>query len=1419
MTHFNTPLYTTLSPFPSQPISKIKFLAVSLAMTRVFEPREISLGWYSPKEIQEISCCEVSVPLSFDAFCHPVPDGLYDQRMGPLDAKQQCHTCQLSHLHCPGHFGHIVLNRQVLHPLLFDTLFSLIRSTCFKCGFFKITDHERLVYYTRLKALKRGVLLVNPDLFIALKNPDEIERELNSLEGSEVHTKEAHMQITSEFFRRYSQKVKCPRCMHRSSRITKGSAMRLYTNDRSFDAEATDQGDPSSQEYLSPGSIRRVVDRLFTSESALLEEFFGFRDASPFFVEVLPLVPNRFRPPRYSQGKVYENTTNQLLASILSRSVAAEGDERYWPDLQAAVFFYFDGSHATPPSVGLKQVIEKKEGLFRRNIMGKRVNYAARSVISPDPNLHTREVGVPHVFAKALTFPERVTAFNVDRLRGMVVRGAEYPGANFVQEGEALTSLAHISRRARLAAANQLGDGNKIVWRHLLDGDPVLLNRQPTLHAVSLMAHTVRVLRNENTLRIHYVNCKPYNADFDGDEMNIHLPQSYPAVSEATAVMHNDQNYFLPSAGRPIRGLEQDHVVAAARLTMKDTFLSPEEYAWVLQTGLPPGRRLRTGSPAILQPSRLYTGKQALSFVLHNQGATLNYAARTKQAFPVSAPSRLSLARSLGFATTPHESEVLVRDGSMLTGVLDKNTLGASPGSLIHACGELYGYGICNELLTRISRMVNAYIAMFGFTVRFDDLLMKQSSDETRRRIFAEAERSVLDDLTLSAPPPGFYHSDALCSAFDAAMRGKMNRFTSRVVELLEDGLFKASPTNNMENIIRTGAKGSIVNLSQICCALGQQELEGRRVPIMFSGKTLPCFRPCEWSPAAGGYVYERFLTGIDPATFFFHCMAGREGLVDTAVKTASSGYLQRCLVKHLEGLKVEYDLSVRNGPRIIQFRYGDDGIDCTKETFLGNHTFFMQNFDCVSRIADLGVDSGDILNEKARAALAGLLDGSASGCCGGTSSGMQETEFCEKFVRFLKIKYKLSEIDAGKSVGVIASQSIGEPSTQMTLNTFHLAGVGNKNVTLGIPRLSEILMSASKVIKTPMITVAGSVDAAGERERAAEVFSRVTLDKLLGSLTLTESTCQAHGEYKKRIKIVFELLKDEEQAAAAMDTVFLKLLGKEIKKRSSSVGIVDYANDNNSQPPQEEEREKSESESDVDSSATQENISLESSEESVAEVEEESEEVAEEKKLVHLKRISRRKYAFTVDYPANFSVWMMPLIEAVCKKTVVREIPGLRNASWNKNSLVIEGSDFIQLVKILNEESLDGVLDAYSAYSNDIYSVYTSLGVEAARTVIVREIESVFDVYGISINIRHLYLVADYMTRRGKYEPFSRTAFNMDDSFILKTSFESSYANLKKSALYADSDPLITPSSSVTVGNRMRHGTGSFDLWYKLDT
>ena len=740
--------------------------------------------------------------------------------------------------------------------------------------------------------------------------------------------------------------------------------------------------DEPPDEYVNAQEIRASISELFHKEREIMELVYNHRaaknakqvSADMFFIRDILVPPNKYRPEaKTGDGEIAEAQENQLYKNIVTQCEllnqirkemsGAVPDSQYrrrdfrdlqnaWVRLQDAVNSMIDsdrnplqGAAAKQNADGIKQKLEKKEGLFRKNMMGKRVNFAARSVISPDPNIETNEIGVPPVFAKKLTYPEPVTNHNFYELKEAVLNGVEkWPGAAAIEnENGQVINLRTKNFEERQALANQLlapsntsvtGVRNKKVHRHLNNGDIVLMNRQPTLHKPSIMAHRARVLPGEKTIRIHYANCNTYNADFDGDEMNMHFPQNEIARAEAQQIADTDHQYLAATAVKPIRGLIQDHLSMGVWLTNRDTFFDREDYYQLLYGCLRPednqsaSERIETVPPAIVKPLPMSTGKQIITTVLKN------ITPATHPGLTLLGKSQTSGER---WGENSEEDVVIVQAGELLCGILDKAQLGPSGGGFIHSVYEAYGHTIAGKLLSILGRLLTKLLNMRAFSCGIADLLLTESAEKNRLEELKRADTVGLEvaakyvtmevvpeagDKELRSRLQDVLRDDEKQVGLDQVCNTQTAQLSSNITKAcLPHGLRKLFPHNQMQLMTTSGAKGSSVNANLISCNLGQQVLEGRRVPVMVSGKTLPSFRPFETNVRAGGYVTDRFLTGVKPQEYYFHAMAGREGLIDTAVKTSRSGYLQRCLIKGMEGLRSEYDNSVRDSDgSMVQF-------------------------------------------------------------------------------------------------------------------------------------------------------------------------------------------------------------------------------------------------------------------------------------------------------------------------------------------------------------------------------------------------------------------------------------------------------------------------------------------------------------------
>nr|CAJ2470291.1 unnamed protein product [Leishmania braziliensis] len=846
----------------------------------------------------------------------------------------------------------------------------------------------------------------------------------------------------------------------------------------------------------------------------------------------------------------------------------------------------------------------KKEGLFRMHMMGKRVNQACRSVISPDYLLEPNEVLLPRPFARALTFPELVCSYSPARmlfLKRCVMNGPDmYPGATHLEisltSGETRFVDLHVPELIRRQHAMKYfamaQTGSLTVHRHILDGDHLIFNRQPTLHKVSMMAYRAKVLSGLKTLRFHYVNGSSYNADFDGDEMNIHVVQSLEARAELECLMDANLNYLVPTSGKPIRGFIQDHVVAGVLLTLRDKFLPHHTFVQFVYNGIAPymqkhGNPLSPNAtltelipmPAVLKPHPLWTGKQLISAIVHYVTGVVESRGGTRKSNGVSMHGTSLIQPNTYTTTDPHTGELVsasrkcMEDGhvqffesELITGILCKNQLGSCNLSVVHVIHEIYGPHMVGVLFGALGRVLSMSLQREGFSIGMDDMILLQ--EERRTALLRE-----LDNAPLSLPD-------------DEArvMPVIMGMATNLQKEFVPGRMLRPFPQNQLLTMTMSGAKGSNTNAIQMSLGLGQQLFDGRRVKRMNSGKTLPSFFVAEKRARSLGYAIGRFTSGIRPAEYTFHAMAGRDGLIDTAVKTSRSGHLQRCLVKGLESLVVQWDHSVRdaNGS-VIQFLYGGDGLDPMRTSSLQAWEVVKDN--CVDLGRKMNVSTGVMTGEEEaeaaalrnnhgskrerayetaaamRAAQRALLEAEAqrdplpahykasldtyletkaqyplfkkvSQVARWAKNGVLSEKLREK--REESIQYYrdvMTELttrrrvraycDAGEPVGLLAAQAAGEPSTQMTLNTFHSAGSTVTHVTEGIPRLRELLIYASVQRVAIVVPVEKATETdeeaisrilqAGVATRLTDCMARVPVSAAATAATDSGATTRAH--------------------------------------------------------------------------------------------------------------------------------------------------------------------------------------------------------------------------------------------------------------------------------------------------------------------
>ncbi len=852
----------------------------------------IKFGILSPDLIRKMSATAIVTSEVYDENGLPVEGGVMDPRLGVIEPGQRCATCGNTLARCPGHFGHLELARPVIHIGFVKHIYDLLRATCRKCGHLKIPK-------------------------------DEIDKYLNLYERLKDKWPQLARSL-SEFVKRKAIKnMECPHCHAKQYKIR-------LEKPTTFIEEG-----PLGR--LWPNKIFNWLDQIPSDHLRLLGYDPNFSHPKWMVIRVLPVPPICVRPSILLETGIRseDDLTHKLVDIVrtnekLRESIASGAPEviveDLWELLQYHITTYIDNEvPGVPPARRrsgmplrtLAQRLKGKEGRFRGNLSGKRVDFSARTVISPDPYISINEVGVPIEIAKTVTVPVRVTPWNIDEIRKYVLNGPnKYPGANYVIDPTGRRIDLRFIRDLK-AVAESLKPGY-VVERHLIDGDIVLFNRQPSLHRMSIMGHIVRVLPGR-TFRLHLAVCPPYNADFDGDEMNLHVPQNIEARAEAKTLLLVQEHILSPRYGGPIIGGIQDYISGAYLLSSKVTLLTQDQVSDLLASINYDGE---IPEPAVLSPKRVWTGKQIISLLLPEN---FNFSKEAKISSGV-----LKCTDEECF----WDSYLVVKKGKLLLGVLDKAAIGAQqPESMLHFLVREYGNTFGKEFMDRAFKLFLRFIEMRGFTMALTDIMIPEQAYEEIKEVVEEAKKEIEELIKmyregkLESMPGRTLEETLEIKILDVLSKAR-DKAGERAVKYLD-------PFNNVFIMAKTGARGSALNITQMTAMLGQQSVRGQRISRGYRGRTLPHFKRGDIGPEARGFVASSFVKGLSPIEMFFHAAGGREGLVDTAVRTSQSGYMQRRLINSLIDLVVEYDGTVRSAyGELVQFKYGEDGVDPKNTSF-----------------------------------------------------------------------------------------------------------------------------------------------------------------------------------------------------------------------------------------------------------------------------------------------------------------------------------------------------------------------------------------------------------------------------------------------------------------------------------------------------
>jgi len=800
---------------------------------------EIRFNLLSPDDIKKISVAKIVTPELYNIDGYPVDGGLMDLRLGAIDPGVRCRTCGGRLKECLGHPGSIDLARPIIH-LKYVPLIELgLRCFCRSCG---------------------KLLLADKDL----------ER-----------------YSPSERAKKAKDAKKCPHCgaLHEKVKLDKPTSF-FIGKTRLFPTEIREILVNISNEELKKIGVNTVTCR---PEWAILTMLL----VPPVTIRPSIILESGERSEDDLTHKLSDIIrANQRLWENLNAGAPEVIIEDLWDLLQFHITTFFDNSVAKIPPARhrsgqpLKTIMERikgKEGRIRKNLAGKRVNYSGRTVISPDPHIAINEVGIPFEIAKVVTVAEGVTDLNMEKLKKLIDRAEVYPGANYVIRPDG--KRKKITPDLKEEIINEITPGYK-VERHLQDGDVVLFNRHPSLHRGSLMAHYVRVLPGR-TFRMHPAVASPYNADFDGDEMNIHSPQTEEARAEAKILLDVKRNLFSPKNNTNLIGCIGDAITGNYLLGNNEF---TREYANQILF------KSEIDHPLITK--KMVSGAEIFSAILPK----INFS----------------------------NDSVQIKDGQVIKGTLNKTLFGSEDGELIKELEKQVGINETFEIIRKVFSLGIKYLSDKGITISLEDLDLDQSILDAGEEIIKKAEKKTEEIIEQ-------YNKGELeripgkteVESREIRILQTLNEVRTKIGEIVKKDFPKTNPVNDM---IQSGGGGNILNITQMASCVGQQALWGRRIDIGYDKRTLSFFNQGDLSPKARGFIRSSFIKGLRPDEFFFGAVTGRDSLMDTALRTPKSGYLYRRLANALQDLRVEYDGTVRDSNNnVIQYKYGDDGMDVSK--------------------------------------------------------------------------------------------------------------------------------------------------------------------------------------------------------------------------------------------------------------------------------------------------------------------------------------------------------------------------------------------------------------------------------------------------------------------------------------------------------
>jgi len=1404
-----------------------------MSFKEVCKISKLEFGLLSCDEIRENSVQEIINRQSLKKDGSKIEGGLFDLKMGPTNKSEICKTDELSYSKSPGYFGHIELRLPVYNHFHIKKIQDILSVICIKCGKLIKTPY-------RIYDFKN----VNIDKIDELS--ENTEQEYHEISITEFMKIPANQRLTKlkKLCKRAKKKshiCKNPKCECKLPSDIKLLSRRPVDG---IDAIFYDDDKKKIEKRIYPEYAYCLFKKINSEECALM----GFDSANShpcsLIMHTIPVSPPVIRPYKqlpngsYSQDHItlrYEeimNTNNQIKGYLKSNSDKGREKHREYlsHDVATLINNKPGGGFTSLPKGGSQMHITfsqrlegktKKEGRIRGSLLSRRVEMSARSVITPDPSINLNEIGIPKEIAMTITYPDKVTKFNIDFLRKCVLNGKEYPGCSGIMK----RGSDYINKNIYNIDIS-IGD---IVYRHICNGDLVLVNRQPTLHKKSMMGHYVKIM-NGFSIRLNVNVTEPYNADFDGDEMNLHFPQTISTKIELEYLTNLKYQIMNTASNSPCIAFVQDNVLASYLMTSDKKKQSKHGFDQRELMNL-----LSKGCPYYFgfSEKKMYSGIDILNFFT---------------------PEYILSA-----------SKNITKD--FLIEIIEKS---------YHEYGITHAFNTINSL----QKVLTEYLSKYSFSIGPKDLINNLHKETISNVDFLIKK---INDLESNTHVCCKYNRNS----FDAYINDEIKKLTTK-----SEKKFSTEENSRFKDMIESKSKGKKKNITQMKGFLGQQIVNNTRINVGLTNRTLPHFTKYSEDILTKGFIKSSFSKGLHPYEYFFHAGAGREGLIEQALQTGTTGYIQKQMTKTLEDLTIHWNNCVCDAQRnIIQFDYGDDNLMGESIQKINCSNLFL-NYKELHRIHDLtntnewtqfiSKKSLEMHKLKDKSSLHKMFfsnfikgrnyiiknmlnmqlykdsqeDSDFNTICqtsinfenkiklvqnkfnlSSKSSDLTDLhvntilDYYEKlemslltkiilflyaspkllickyrftneafkyFIKNITVSYNNSKIDPGEAVGIIAAQSIGEPCTQLTLNSFHFAGAGRAQ---GVPRLKELLYLGPGSIKKANTTIFLKKPFCFSKKDAICISNEVCciyLKDVVESYQIyfdndnTESQSNNFlNEYRKMVGVVDDYihknnsivlnleLDDSKIELSRVWHVLNKLpfvdnpiLNKESKSITVCITkIIDQNNKNNKNK---------------NNKVFQLN-----------QLDYLIDHLILSQKLSGIDIYEKLKYEDT-----NINI---PIHSPNIKETKIYELDENFGEILLKKQWIFEATGS-NLRAIFQNPAIDTNL----TISNNVLDIKNTLGIEASRFMIIEELSNVLEDVG-NLDKRHISILADRMSYLGKLTTIKSDAMqNFDNGVLIKASYEKITKEFNDASLYGKCDDITGLSANIIVGQCPPCGTGT---------